>query len=417
MKKILLLILLLSLVYRISNYENTIPNYEKEPAIDLQTTLLNVPELSNKGQTFSVYDTSHQRISISTAAFPHYQVGNVLRITGRVEVKKMSGNNVVFISRNPQIVLVAANMNSFFAFANDFRQRTKLLYETSLPPVASSLLMGIVFGSKEQFPDDFFDNLQSAGVLHIIAASGMNVAFVAAAVLSVSMMVMRRQYALLWGGVAVLCYVLMVGYQPSILRAALMAIMALGANALGRQHFAIWALFVSAYILLFFEPGFLHDIGFALSFLATLGIICLKPLFPLKQTIITETVTTTLAAQIATFPVLVGIIGKFGLFSLCANVTILWAVPFLMLLGSVAALLNLFVPLLASYSLYLSLPFLLFMENAIRFFGTLGGVITLPHIPWQFYGAYYLFLTAIVVKRKSYAIKQNLEESLRWEQH
>ena len=110
--------------------------------------------------------------------------------------------------------------------------------------------MGIVFGAKEQFPTNFWNDIQATGVLHVIAASGMNVTFVSAALLYTLGLFFRRQTALVIGSLGIIFYVFLVGFQASILRASIMGLLAFGAGLLGRQQIAAIAIFISRYLLL-----------------------------------------------------------------------------------------------------------------------------------------------------------------------
>jgi competence protein ComEC len=86
--------------------------------------------------------------------------------------------------------------------------------------------MGMVFGANEKFPSDFRQALQTIGVLHVIAASGMNVTFVSAALLYTLGLFLKRRTALVFGMAGIVFYVFLVGFQPSILRASIMGILA-----------------------------------------------------------------------------------------------------------------------------------------------------------------------------------------------
>jgi competence protein ComEC len=107
----------------------------------------------------------------------------------------------------------------------------------------------------------------------------------------------------------VLFYAFLAGFEPSIVRAAAMAIIAFGAALFRRQYFAFVSLFFTGYVMLFYRPSNIFDIGFQLSFLSTFGILGIKPLLPLQKYFLVEGVSTTLAAQLTTFPVLFGVFG------------------------------------------------------------------------------------------------------------
>lgn len=402
MKYILSALFLFLLVFRFYTYFQTLPDYKTSPDFSIIVTLQEEPVLSNRGQQFVIKDLHNQTIFVTTAASPQYHTGQVLLITGTVKVKQTEGKRELFSSSYPKIRIVSEAANGFIAAANTLRERSRGLYEGVLPPVSASLLMGIVFGAKEQFPDAFSSALRNTGVMHIVAASGMNIAFVAAACMVVFGKMMRRQYAIAAASLGVLFYVFMVGMQPSIIRAAIMGMLAFGAALSGRQQFAVWSVCISGYGMLVYQPGYLYDLGFQLSFLATLGIICLQPLFSFPKKVFWEIFTTTLAAQIATLPLLIFVFGTFGMYSLLVNMLVLWTIPVVMTLGAAAAAAGLFSAAAAHLLILLSLPLLLYTEWIVAFFGRLGGVINTPAIPLPFFVAYYLFLTAIVLHKKTW---------------
>jgi len=163
----------------------------------------------------------------------------------------------------------------------------------------------------------------------------------------------------------------------------------------------------------------LFDVGFQLSFLATLGIVFVKPLLDEMVGKLgkygefgSETVNTTLAAQVGTIPILFGTFGQVGLLSLLVNALVLWMVPVVMIIGSVAALVGLLFPWLGQLLVYPALPFLLFFEFVVSFFGGKGWVMTIGNWHWQFSAAYYLLLIAVVLVRKPKQKALSLEESL-----
>ena len=282
--------------------------------------------------------------------------------------------------------------------------------------------MGMVFGAKEQFSDSFWQALQATGVLHVIAASGMNVTFVAAALLFSLGLFLPRRVALVFGSLGIIFYIFLVGFQPSILRASIMGLLAFGASLLGKQNFAAIAVFVSSYLLLLWQPSYLFDVGFQLSFLATLGIVFVKPLIDCWFSRVGkfaefggETVSTTLAAQLGTIPILFGRFGQVGLLSLLVNALVLWIIPVVMIIGSVAAIMDLVFPFGGQLQVYLSLPFLLFFEIVVSFFGGQGWVMTIGTWHWTFSLGYYLLLTAMVLFLKPEQKALSLEESLRLE--
>ncbi len=243
--------------------------------------------------------------------------------------------------------------------------------------------------------------------MHVIAASGMNVTFVAGALIYVIGSILKRQFAIVIAGFGIVFYMFLAGFEPSIVRAGIMAILAFGAGLIGKQYWGLFSLLSALYAMLLHSPRLLFDVGFQLSFLATLGILIIKPMLGglwrfTKLGWLGEDIGTTVAAQIAVFPVLMSVFGKTGILSILVNGLVLWTVPFLMTFGALA-LITESIPLIGQMFLYLCLPFLLFFEWVVNFFGSLGWVWEVEEFSWQLSAGYYLILIAIILlfKKKS----------------
>ena len=382
------------------------PSYKAGDEVALETVLHEEPDFSNKGQKFSIKTSLNQIIFVTTSATPRLHYGEQVQVSGILQESKLSRGGTLLTLSYPKLVVRGELQNPVAQAALFVRKYNKELFEKTLPPTSASLLSGIVFGAKEHFNQDFKQSLSATGVLHVIAASGMNVSFIAAALLSAFGLFMKRQMALLAGCVGIIFYVFLVGFEPSIIRAAIMGLLAFGAGILGRQNWAIFALSLTGYSMLLFQPSFLFDVGFQLSFMATLGILLLdKPLGELLRLkklgklggIALENVTSTTAAQIATLPILLGVFGSFGVLSLLVNALVLWVVPILMTLGSLAVLVGFIFQPVAQLLLFLCLPLLLFFEATVAFFGGFGWNISIEDWPWTFSVAYYLLIGASVI--------------------
>jgi competence protein ComEC len=403
----IIFLLIVVLALRFVQFFHSHPPYHDGQQVNLIITLQQEPDFSYKGQKFSIKTPTNQLISVSANTYPRYHYGQVVTIRGKLKSYTFPDGKTIFTLYHPKIALQQDADNPIAAAANTVRLQTRTLYRLTLPPISASLLMGMVFGANEKFPDSFRQALQTTGVLHVIAASGMNVTFVSAALLYTLGLFFNRKNALVIGGLGIVFYIFLVGFQPSILRASIMGLLAFGAGLLGRQNIAIFGLFVSGYLLLLWQPNFLFDVGFQLSFMATLGIVFLKPLLdePLGKLgkvgeLGGETVTTTLAAQLGTLPILLSVFGQFGLLSVLVNALILWTVPFVMVFGSLAAIFGLLFSPLGQLLLYPAYPFLFFFELVVSFFGKSNLVIHSNSLPLSIWIGYYFLLAACVLLQK-----------------
>jgi competence protein ComEC len=396
----LLFILFVILLFRFYQFYHSNPTYHDGQEVSLNTTLQAEPTLSSGGQKFTIRTPVDQLISVTADATPAFHYGQVVTVTGRLQAHTFTDGETILSLYHPTVVLQKQSDNMISAVATRIKSRTETVYNAALPQIPASLLMGIVFGAKEQFLTNFWNDLQATGVLHVIAASGMNVTFVSAAMLYTLGLFFRRQTALIIGSLGIIFYVFLVGFQASILRASIMGLLVFGAGLLGRQQIAIFAIGISGYLLLLWQPSFLFDVGFQLSFMATLGIMFIKPLIPVQDNFITESFTTTLAAQIGTVPILLGVFGQIGLLSVLVNALVLWTVPLLMIFGSLAAIIGLVFPFIGQLLLYPVLPFLVYFESVVSYFGQSNWVIHVGNVPPEIWIGYYFLLAAWVFAKK-----------------
>lgn len=214
-----------------------------------------------------------------------------------------------------------------------------------LPPLPRGLLPGLVDGDTSQLDPVLADRFRVAGLSHLMAVSGSNCAIVIG---SVALLLRRlraspRTIALV--GLAVLViFVLIARPSPSVLRAAVMAAIALLGLAAGRQRDALPALAATCLGLLVWQPGLAMDLGFALSVAATAALLLLAPglLAALRRRRVpaglAEPLAVATAAHLVTMPLIAGISGRISLVAIPANVLAEPVVAAATILGVVAAL-------------------------------------------------------------------------------
>jgi competence protein ComEC len=280
-------------------------------------------------------------------------------------------------------------------------------FNKSLPSEESALLLGIVFGEKGNFDREYFEAMRRTGVLHVIAASGMNVTMTAGVLFSTLLLLMKRTQALILASLAVLIYAAFANFEESIVRASIMAVLAYSALAFGRQNTSLYALFIAVFIMVFYDPAILESIGFQLSVAATAGIILLDPVFKmLSRNLLFEDFRTTLSAQIATIPILLFYFSTFSPISIISNLLILWTIPPLMILGVLASIFGSVLEILAVPFLWLCLPLLLYFKTVILFLNNYAVELHMQDLPVALaVGYYFLILAAILWIYKRFGIR------------
>ena len=204
----------------------------------------------------------------------------------------------------------------------------------------SSLAAGILLGVKGQMPYEFYQQLVSTGTLHIVAASGFNVMIVASVLMQVLSKLLAKGWAIAGGVVGIGVYVLLSGASASVVRAGIMGSLTLMAYYFGRPAEARRLLWVTAGVMLLFDPLYLMDIGFQLSFAATAGLLYLAPAMQKLPQIplLKEYLYPTLAASAATIPIILYHFGRVSWISPLVNMLVLPLVPLIMLLSALTLL-------------------------------------------------------------------------------
>lgn len=206
---------------------------------------------------------------------------------------------------------------------------------------AGALLLGLTIGDTAHLGRATVELFRAAGLSHLLAVSGSNLAVVVGAVM---LALARRALVTRLGAAAavLVLYVLVVGPEPSVLRAAGMAAIALGALALGRSAEPLQALALSLLVVLAARPGLLASAGLQLSAAATAGIVLLAG--PLARRLgwlprpVALAAGVTLGAQLAVAPVLVWTFGELSLAAPLANLAAVPAVAPATVLGLAAGL-------------------------------------------------------------------------------
>jgi competence protein ComEC len=374
--------------------------------VNFITQVLATPKVYSSYQTVYVSLDPLTKVLIKTAPYPELTYGDSLKITGTLKTLSLKDSATIFTLDYPKIEANPRENSQLLAVFYKLRQKIITVFQSTLDPVSSGLLLGIVFGIKDNLPKEFLQNIQITGVMHVIAASGMNLTMAAGFIFYSLVLILKRQQAIVLSILGIILYTALAGFQPSIIRAAIMAILVFSAQILGRQQRALNTLLLTGFVMLLVFPQYLFDIGFQLSFAATFGLVYLPDFFKRIKNRLTGDFITTTSAQIATLPLLITNFGNYSLWSVVVNGLVLWTIPVLMVLGFFAAISGFIFMPLARVFLYLCLPFLLFFEKVVSFFGTFGSTFTFSSIPWQFSAAYYCILLSLIVFRFSKSSKQ-----------
>ncbi|MCQ3937605.1 MAG: hypothetical protein DPW18_11240 [Chloroflexi bacterium] len=283
------------------------------------------------------------------------------------------------------------------------------------PDPEASLFAGILFGVDTGLPKNLRDAFKNTGTAHIIAISGFNIAIIAGLFFSIFKSLLRdERLGAFLAVVFVFLYAFLVGGDPAVVRAAFMGSASLFARQVGRRNAGMNTLAFVALIMALINPLALWDVGFQLSFLATLGLILYAEPFSnftasliAKLTredtgavirIINENIILTLAAQVMTIPIMAYYFNRISLISFAANPFILPVQPVVMVLGGLAVFVSLFIYPLGQALAWIVWGFASYTIRVVEFFDRVpNGVIVLGGVPGWAVAAFYAALLAVTL--------------------
>ncbi len=228
--------------------------------------------------------------------------------------------------------------------AGDLRGGLRDAARAVLAEDPAGLLPGLVVGDTSGVAAGLADDFRTAGLTHLTAVSGTNVAIVCGAVLLLARLARAGpRTAAVLAALALVGFVVLARPSPSVLRAAVMGGVTVLALAVGRRRSVVPALCAAVVVLLLVDPGLATDPGFALSVLATGALVLLAPGLVARMRArgvppgAAEALAVPVAAHVVTAPVIAGLSGEVSLVAVVANLLAAPAVAPVTVLGVLAA--------------------------------------------------------------------------------
>ncbi|HET7142984.1 MAG TPA: ComEC/Rec2 family competence protein, partial [Anaerolineales bacterium] len=276
----------------------------------------------------------------------------------------------------------------------------------------ASLLAGILFGVDTGLTRDLQNAFKNTGTAHIIAISGFNIAIIAGAFYSLFKNIFGERRGAVFAILGVVLYTVLVGAEAAVVRAAVMGCVALIARLLGRRQMALNTLLVVAAGMCFVNPFFVWDVGFQLSFFATLGLILYAEPFSnfvnglisrysksdtsALTRIINDNILLTFAAQLTTIPIMAYHFKRISLISFVANPFILPVQPAVMIASGLAVFTSLVIYPLGQLMAWIAWPFATYTIRIVELFDSVPhGIIYLGDSSIWLVTSFYIALFSV----------------------
>jgi len=293
-------------------------------------------------------------------------------------------------------------LGSLYKIKNNFTKRL----ENFIPEPEVGLGEGLLLGIKQALGIELETAFRKTGIVHMVVLSGYNVMLVVAFV-----MVFFRKIKIVWlktflGVGAILTFAFLVGLSATVVRASLMASLLLVTQALHRKYLVLRSLFLVGIFMLLHNPYILvFDVGFQLSFLATLGLILVMPIlqkwfaFLPDKFGLRDLALATIATEIAVLPILLYQIGELSVVAVLVNTLVLPVVPVAMFLTFSTGIASLISFKLAGLIALLAFWPLFFINQTALWFSELSfSAVVFPIFPFYLVLIFYLVLGFVLVK-------------------
>jgi len=329
----------------------------------LQGVVAREPDVREK-VTHLYVQVDDELLLVKTDRYAAVSYGDLVAITGELSKPESFATDLGRTFKYPQYlhargvsytvsfadvsVLASGQRNIFITKILETKQLFMRSIEAVIPEPQVGLAEGLLLGVKQALGDELEAVFRKTGIIHIVVLSGYNVMLVVIFITYVLSYVLPYRARVPFGILAIICFAVLVGLSATVVRASIMASLILFARATGRTYAVMRALCFAGVIMILINPYLLvYDVGFQLSFLATLGLIFLAPYIEhtLQQVPnflqAREFLTATVATQIFVMPILLYSIGEFSVVSVVVNVLVLPMVPIAMLLTFITGMVGL----------------------------------------------------------------------------
>ncbi len=289
------------------------------------------------------------------------------------------------------------------------RRRAVAAMDGALPPASAALLGGLLLGERRALPPEIDDGFRRAGVYHVLAVSGFNVALIASSVFLLARLIgLGRRGAAAGAVVVVLGFGAVVGPQASVLRAVVMAVLVLAALLLERDANVLNSLAAAALLILAVRPFDLLEPGFQLSFAATAGIV----LAPQPRNIVVGALAVSAAAQAAVLPITLWHFHQVSTVGLVANLAAVPLAAVATVVGLVGAALAFVWEAAAQVAFDAVWPVLLALRAVVALAAALpGALLYLPAPPGA---AVVCYVSALVIAALAWRARRAWPQAVRW---
>ena len=314
-------IMFILVLFFVAALNNTICFYNYTPKEVEEVRITEVKNYYGKGEV-------NGRIVSLSNINENIEVGNKILVKGKFTENKNISNGVIGDYKIEDYKVLKSD------FIDKLYKRRKYVFESiesKLGERKAALITSVSFGYKGELNEDYKELMKNLGISHVISISGLHLVLVYS--------VLRRLLGVKLSLILALVYVLFSGASAPAVRAYIMIVILTFGKIVKRNYNPLASLSLAGIILLLIKPYYIYNIGYVLSFLATLGIILFnkdlnKKLYKLPNSI-RNTIAISLSAQILTLPIIILYFNEVSLNFIVGNIVVIPFINVLVVLGNI----------------------------------------------------------------------------------
>lgn len=342
---------------------------------------------------------NEENIILYPGKYENIRENSIIKVSCNVAENQLTRNKMLFNynnylrSKKISAVLFADSdavvMREDYSFLNNisgkFRNYTESTFYNNLNKKNADIILSIILGDVNYLDDELYDNIKAIGLAHIFAVSGTHIVIMYVFLLNAFKFIFSRRTSWILSWCIIWFYGFLIGFPLSIMRALVMFTLLFGSEVLYRKYNSFNSIGLAALILAIYNPFWIFDAGFLLSFSAALSFIIYNKYIKPENNIL-KNLYMYLFLQIFTLPVIVYYFNFVPVMGVLYNLFLLPVFTVIIIFGFILLLLNSLLPVLLilpfkifDYILY-SIRYIIDISDKFAFNGLFAPTMSLCHI-------------------------------------
>ena len=380
--------------------EAKVKNIRKSGSISYNASVISV----NNAPLFN-----EENIILYTGQYENFQENSIIKVRGNVADNQLTKNRMLFNYENYlrskklkasvfaecDAVIIKKNYSLLNNISSKFRNYTEKTFYSNLNKKNADIILSIILGDVNYLEDEIYDNIKVMGLAHIFAVSGTHIVLMYVFLINVFKFFFSRRVSWILSWCIIWFYGFLIGFPLSVMRALVMFTLLFGSEVLYRKYNSLNSIGLAALVLTVYNPFWIFDAGFLLSFSASMSFILYSNYIKTRSTVF-KTVYMYLFLQIFTLPVIIYYFNFVPVMGVVYNLLLLPIFTVIMIYGFILLILNSFFHIILivpfkifDYILY-SLRYIIDISDKFAYNGLSFPTMSICHIMFYYMALFFM---------------------------